>query len=321
MAEIASQVDNKSVSGNTGETPRTLKLLHPASDTPTVLEETNFEYIQAYPIVAIHGLDGDSTKTWTNPGGEYMWIRDALKEEYPRARIFAFEYDVGCVFFKDDFGRVGEVASAFLNLLRGELEKNSNMTINTKRPIVFICHCLGGIILKAALIKASDRRGDFGEILELPKGAVFMGTPYTDRVGLGELLKYPVPETVVRSKDHGLLMSHSQNLLELCKRFVQHAAEFKQIVTIYEELPHPSTGSVIVDDRSATMQLTNENAFSLKADHSSICKFESAENPNFKQVTTELRRMIRKTLGVKADRVDSSTTGGNHAALVDKDAL
>ena len=49
-------------------------------------------------IVAIHGLGGDATKTWTHPQNGAYWLKDFLPADVPGARIFTFGYNANVVF-------------------------------------------------------------------------------------------------------------------------------------------------------------------------------------------------------------------------------
>lgn len=45
-----------------------------------------------YSIVAIHGLDGHLTQSWTAENGT-QWLRDLLPEKVPYARVLTYGYD------------------------------------------------------------------------------------------------------------------------------------------------------------------------------------------------------------------------------------
>jgi len=45
-----------------------------------------------HSIVAIHGLDGHRTESWT-AGNNILWLRDLLPDKVPTARILTYGYD------------------------------------------------------------------------------------------------------------------------------------------------------------------------------------------------------------------------------------
>jgi hypothetical protein len=48
--------------------------------------------------VAVHGLGGDSIKTWTHPKSNVFWLRDFLPQQIPDARIMTFGYNAAAAF-------------------------------------------------------------------------------------------------------------------------------------------------------------------------------------------------------------------------------
>jgi Putative serine esterase (DUF676) len=92
-------------------------------------------------IVAVHGIMGDAYTTWTHSNGHF-WLRDSLPEEVPGARIFSYGYPAN-VFFSFERGRIHDYATDLLEELL-DFRKGEN----EKRPIIFICHSMGGIVVK-----------------------------------------------------------------------------------------------------------------------------------------------------------------------------
>jgi hypothetical protein len=43
--------------------------------------------------VAVHGLGGDSIKTWTHPKSKAFWLKDFLSLQVPDARIMTFGHN------------------------------------------------------------------------------------------------------------------------------------------------------------------------------------------------------------------------------------
>lgn len=95
-------------------------------------------------IVAVHGLNGHFEKTWeaeSLSGQKVNWVKDFLPQQMPYARIMSFGYDSTVLFSKTaaDIGTYAEQLLEDLISYRG---------LFMRRPIIFICHSLGGIIVK-----------------------------------------------------------------------------------------------------------------------------------------------------------------------------
>lgn len=96
-------------------------------------------------IVAVHGLMGNPYTTWTrgkDPNGT-PWIMDFLPSQLPHARIFSYGYD-------SKFVRSSSVAGIpeFAMNLLAWLKLRRSTESERQRPLLFICHSLGGIIVK-----------------------------------------------------------------------------------------------------------------------------------------------------------------------------
>lgn len=97
-------------------------------------------------IVAVHGLNGHYRKTWTalseGAKGE-CWLQDFLPEQIPNARIMSFGYN-SAVQFSKSVADIGTFAEGLLE----DLMARRITTTERSRPIMFVCHSLGGIVFK-----------------------------------------------------------------------------------------------------------------------------------------------------------------------------
>lgn len=94
-------------------------------------------------IVAVHGLNGDWETTWTDTITGKMWLRDFVPIQWPNARVMSFGYD-SAVTLSNSKADIDDSASDLINRLDDERQSNSAK----KRPIVFVAHSLGGIVVK-----------------------------------------------------------------------------------------------------------------------------------------------------------------------------
>lgn len=93
-------------------------------------------------IVAVHGLGENWEDTWKDTNGK-VWLRDFLPAEFPNARVFSYGYDAGDVFGAGTTIDVTFEATMLLNDLEFDRQGAAK-----NRPIIFISHSLGGIIVK-----------------------------------------------------------------------------------------------------------------------------------------------------------------------------
>ncbi|KAK3990460.1 hypothetical protein QBC44DRAFT_288816 [Cladorrhinum sp. PSN332] len=272
----------------------------------------------SFDIVAIHGLGGDAFQTWTyhdtdgrkimNGGPDPMWIQDFLKKDFPHARIFTYGYTTGDSFFSNIVSGIGDYARDLMARLQGErfdVEKPG------ERPILFICHSLGGIVLKQALISAHDRSNRHEWILDVPKAVIFMGTPHRG-APIAAYLKFAGKRLPGFPRDWvTVLEPRSKPLEEMMDRFVQMGSKLVDIVSFYEtetpwwldkavhapyplpELPKLTDLNTQVVERASTMLYQeNETPLMLSGDHKQICRYSSEADPNYKLVKIQIRRIV-----------------------------
>ncbi|KAI9150625.1 Protein SERAC1 [Paramyrothecium foliicola] len=139
----------------------------------TVLNEVALSEHQ-YDCIAISGLASHPFGSWQPKGVDksYMWIRDALPVGLPGIRFITYGYDTTLADSKS-FQNIVDLART-LNL---ELEAYGWGIDNGGKPLLFLAHSLGGVILKQALVILADGTNRAGDILDSIRGIVFFGTP------------------------------------------------------------------------------------------------------------------------------------------------
>ncbi|MCJ1377534.1 hypothetical protein MMC17_000629 [Xylographa soralifera] len=197
-------------------------------------------------LIAIHGLNGHPRDTWTakDAGGEVFWLEDFLPKALPGARIFTYGYD-SRTFFSPSTGDTAAYAKGLLDEL--SLERRS--PVYASRPIVFICHSMGGLVCKQSLVIANNKRNTYQWVLDSTKAIFFFGTPHhgsdiADTVlsasPLLRLFDLGIVEFVVgrgkllRTDLIKELSAKSKALDELCDAFVERTEKVTSIVTFYE---------------------------------------------------------------------------------------
>ncbi|KAG9699739.1 serine carboxypeptidase, partial [Aureobasidium melanogenum] len=271
---------------------------------------TDEQLMRQVDIVAVHGLMGHWANTWNsgNSHGDSMFLRDRIPSDLSRigvrARIFSYGYDSAVVFSKSA-ATIDQAAIMLLSRLLGKRRTSEEKG----RPIIFIAHSLGGLVVKQAMIQAWTRNEYYNDILENVKGCLFLGVPHrgADLAYWAKLPAQIIPYISLGFRGNSKLLeslsSKSADWMRISRDFV-HRATSLQIRTFYET---DRLGNVIVvDESSATMSLPNELALPLAgSNHATICKFAASENQRYDLVKDALEDLVRAALGTTQTASDS----------------
>ncbi|KAK7402702.1 hypothetical protein QQX98_011566, partial [Neonectria punicea] len=246
-------------------------------------------------IVALHGLSGDAFKTWTDED-DHLWLRDSLPEHIPNARIMTFGYDSA---LKNSTSRMTILDFAQDLLTRLVMERQDPS--EKERPIIFLCHSLGGIVAKQALIMAHVQDGFYGTIVKSTTGIAFFGTPHrgSKTASTGRILSRIVNAASLSRT----IRSDLLETLEISSRSLDHISRLSSqilsgisIISFYEQKPLSSTGSLIVEQFSAILGLPNERAIPINSDHRGISRCSPRHLNRYLPVLSSLKEMVEKSL-------------------------
>ncbi|KAI0384294.1 ARM repeat-containing protein [Hypomontagnella monticulosa] len=193
-------------------------------------------------IIAIHGLDTASPRTWTwvdrdapnTPGVNWLQDRHMLPSLVGRARIFTCDWPADLYESSELIQkRIEELSRLLLVAIKGRGGKN--------RPIIFIASCLGGITLMRVLNNATD---EYSSIKEDTRGVIFLATPF-EGTSFQEIAYWVEPFLNTRAWIQGKTVnkaikdvSLNDNTRELVLKFTQLSIRHKyQMYVFYEELP------------------------------------------------------------------------------------
>ncbi|KAF0318883.1 hypothetical protein GQ607_013842 [Colletotrichum asianum] len=264
--------------------PSGIKLLHNPSEAALV------------DIVFVHGLTGHREKTWTAHDATDPWPKTLLPTKIPTARVLTFGYDASVADWRSvvSVNRVGNHAQNLLSALANFREDGDT----NERPLIFVCHSLGGIVCEDALVSSLQRpEKHLKAILAATKGIIFMGTPHhgsglaawAEKLSMSIGLLKQTNTDIVR-----VLRSDSETLARIQDSFhtmIQSRNREGQgrieITCFYEELPLPGVGLVVTQDSAI---LPGYVPIGLRNNHQDMTKFSALEDPGFIAVCAELRR-------------------------------
>lgn len=108
------------------------------------------------------------------PHGEdksFMWIRDKLPELVPGVRFVLYGYNTKLVGSKS-FQTVNDLSISLIHAL-----KTGGWSMPDSKPLAFLAHSLGGIVLKQCLLMLAGSTDSLKSIVQKTKGAIFFGVP------------------------------------------------------------------------------------------------------------------------------------------------
>ncbi|GAB1316537.1 Alpha/Beta hydrolase protein [Madurella fahalii] len=245
-------------------------------------------------VVAVHGLNGDCIRSWTSEsptGTKTTWLNELLPYKLPNTRVMTFGYNAS-VLNNISIAGIREVARILLSQLRDKREDDGD----SRRPIVFVAHSLGGIIIKQALRIANNERGSYGEIAESTRGIVFFGTPHrgADAAKWANMvagITLSAFGTKPKTSFLRALKPNSRDLMDISEDFRSIATKYA-ITSFVEEDKFSGLGRVVVERHSAVMELVHEEAVMIGGNHSSMCKFDS-DDVRFNSVWRSIRRVAQ----------------------------
>lgn len=192
-----------------------------------------------------------------------------------------------------------------------------------QRPIIFICHSLGGIVCKQALVLAHEDDHLYGNILRATSAIVFFGTPHRGSNGadIGKTIGRVVNLCLRASQMTGIagsvrndlltvLGSHSQALGDLAISS-RNRLRNMEVVTFCETETLPGLSELIVDRNSAIMEIPGEEIIPLFANHRSMCRFQGATDDGYSYVLRSIKRLAKTAilnLEMKTNRNRISST-------------
>ncbi|KAJ5452120.1 hypothetical protein N7445_000303 [Penicillium cf. griseofulvum] len=266
-------------------------------------------------IVFVHGLNGHPHDSWTSKNTGCFWPTDLLPDVLAsqRPRILTYGYNANVTAFTDGASRDSVVSHA--ETLASTLAANRNLRDCSNRPIIFICHSLGGLIVKRALIYSrslsSEKTEHLRSVYVSTFGILFLGTPHngSDIAKWGLLLhnicNAVLPKKFMEASPQLVkaLRTNNETLQHINSLFVDIMGRF-HIYFFHETQSTDMHGTreVIVDEHSAAPYMEGVERAGIEADHSHMCKFDDDNAAGYEVVAEAILRYSRQAPAVITDR-------------------
>ncbi|KAG7508591.1 SERAC1 [Solea senegalensis] len=246
-------------------------------------------------VLFIHGILGAAFKTWRQKDRNTLdeekesgswddytecWPKSWLAADCPNLRILSVEYDSH---LSDWVAKCpAENQRKSLAYRSQELLKKLKLAGVGERPVVWVAHSMGGLLVKKMLLDASEDP-DMQGLLKNTKGIMFYSVPHrgTSMAEYSVSVRYLLfPSVEVRElcKDSPALRNLNENFLNMAKQ-----REFK-VLSFAETLPTnvgPMIKILVVPAQSANLGIGE--IIKVDVDHLNICKPERKDSFLYKR--------------------------------------
>lgn len=239
-------------------------------------------------IVFIHGLGGHLETTWGNLDDDFwpQW----LGEDFCDSAVWSIGYDASPSTWCRDTMSMEKRA---LNMI-DELHTKDGIG---DKPIFFIVHSMGGLILKYILERANlDNK--YKLIKKYTKGIAFLATPHEGSFGATFLTRLNIIFRVTPIVEQLQKNSYSLDRLdEIFTRIVEQ--DSLKCITFYEtkEVRLERTflkykGIQVVSESSAKGRFIQDTPLPVDKDHINICKLNSRDDLIYRNIEIILRDIL-----------------------------
>ncbi|KAK4163895.1 hypothetical protein QBC43DRAFT_318890 [Cladorrhinum sp. PSN259] len=243
------------------------------------------------------GKAAETSESGSSGGQNHVfWPADLLPRECPNSRILVFGYDSMVTKYMASSTNKNSIVSHSKDLLFA-LQRETV----ADRPLIFVAHSLGGIVVKEMLSRSSmSVEPQLRNIVESTAAVLFLGTPHRgsqDLAAMGEWFRSIISALRIETTPAilnalGLKTTDLERAQEAFSQ-IWHKYGF-QVKTFQEGLGLTGVnlgvlGNKVVPDHSSLIGDYRERAETLQANHMDMCRFSGANDPNYRKVAGEIR--------------------------------
>lgn len=266
-------------------------------------------------LVLVHGLMGDSTGTWTGKDdkGQPTYWPDWIRERRPDVNIWLADYDSSLNAWLQPAMPLDQIGGSLLMHAKDQ-------GLGT-RPIHWVGHSMGGLIIKYLLCEAREKADpNWRRIGEVPTAITFLGTPHhgsevakweqyfgpllivLDVASTGGVVTstFGITQFLADRARNAKIESHMQQLRAHAKPLGNLNGAFSQwlgaafrtgnllrVRNYYETIP-VYKAVMVVPQHSAQLSNALVEEGAAPANHFDICKFSSTGNAVFNSIIVSL---------------------------------
>ncbi|KAF3223512.1 hypothetical protein TWF106_004903 [Orbilia oligospora] len=257
----------------------------------TRLGET--EILYPVDIVAIHGINGGAYETWRHTNGT-LWLQDLLPVDLPGCRVFTYDYSSATAFGSsvEELDNVAFALLLELNFQRPSIKEQS-------RPVIFLGHSIGGILVKQAINLITTDLSYYAGISDCVRAVVFLSTPhrFSHKASFFETLEeitmvaHDSDDNDIRAQMRSSIGANYPLLDSITSRFRERVPAAMHIISCIEQNTPPGFRSRIVDDVCGWMNHPQEDVIWISSDHLDICRFKDRECSGYLELISRLQKL------------------------------
>ncbi|EFX01243.1 ankyrin repeat-containing protein [Grosmannia clavigera kw1407] len=195
-----------------------------------------------YDLIAVPGLGAHAFGSFKERGGDHMWLRDALPAYMAgtgksNTRVMTYGYEASLSDSRN-FQGLSDIGIAFMHSVF-DATQGPNSAGSDSRPIIFVAHSLGGLVVKQALIALQEsKEPEHMRLLRAVRGIAFFGVP-NDGMNIGSL------KAMVGDRPNRQLLESIGSDADFLRRQYQDFQKFLQmydpvIISFYETNESPT---------------------------------------------------------------------------------
>ncbi|KAH5617588.1 hypothetical protein HBI23_253250 [Parastagonospora nodorum] len=298
-----------------------------------VLRDAPSDAAEIIDIVAVHGIGAHPDDSWCKNVGTkesphwVNWLEEEnmLPAVAPQARIMRYGYQ--SQWFGEGAMRqkASIVAHRLLLALRRKREHSPY------RPLLFIAHCFGGLVVVKALLDAWHEETEWPGTFASTTGLTFLGTPFRGAEGMSQAEMLAAAQCEYQQDE---IQPEVLRILEPANEFLQELVDQfgkmrrqpnKAHVACFYELMSSNVGRIVgktdrtrfvVSENSGCLDLSDATSkFSLSRTHVDMNKFGRPTEEDFETVRDVVGDMIQASPGLIAARSQCISKHKIHSCL------
>ncbi|KAK8002173.1 hypothetical protein PG991_014395 [Apiospora marii] len=287
-----------------------IKQLYPETDA----------FVPEIDIVFVPGLGAHPEECWETK--DFKWPTDSLAKDFPKSRILLYMYESVWQGALQVEQFMDNIAMGLLVGVAASREKK-----HERRPIVFIGHSMGGLVIAKAVTMADSYRKKFPILFEAIAATIFFGTPFRGAAAASAASMYAsAAEKLSQATSSELLdfmKPGNPQLRELVDEFTHMVGKVSPAIAVtcfYEErntdltslaklpsvfgnIPLPAKFAKFVTRESATLEVSFK--IGLAANHRDLVKFASAQESHFLLVRHEIKDRVNAAPSMVKNRMNA----------------